>query len=317
VTHIAKELNICEVPNKRGGKWSHKQVSRILKGNFIGDYLTIHPSDKTMFHSLLVCLNDMSFSPLPQYGKTIQTINDLKVALEWVKSLGPVPQISKGPHSVGTTLETLLGHDLDSLPLRDFPECELKAQRGATSSMVTLFTKTPTWNKEGDWSARKVLQTFGYEDDKGHKKAMRINLYDTEFHGMVLIPTSTGIAVTVASTGEIIGEWYTEVFKQKFSDKVDNIVYVTADVIVENGVECFHYTSAQHCIVKPDLNAGDIFSEIAKRNLALEWRMFLCEDHEHCLNEGRKAGMVRDHGPAIRCSKEKLSQIYQMFPLIE
>jgi hypothetical protein len=30
VTHIAKELNICEVPTKRGGKWSHKQVSRIL-----------------------------------------------------------------------------------------------------------------------------------------------------------------------------------------------------------------------------------------------------------------------------------------------
>ncbi|MBT5392062.1 MAG: recombinase family protein [Euryarchaeota archaeon] len=30
VTHIAKELNICEVPTKRGGKWSHKQVRRIL-----------------------------------------------------------------------------------------------------------------------------------------------------------------------------------------------------------------------------------------------------------------------------------------------
>ena len=83
----------------------------------------------------------MTFSPLPRYQKPIETIADLELALEWVKSLGPVPQISKGPHSVGTTLETLLGHDLDSLPLRDFPECELKAQRGYTSSMVTLFTK--------------------------------------------------------------------------------------------------------------------------------------------------------------------------------
>ena len=269
-----------------------------------------------MFHSLLVCLIDMSFSPLPQYGKTIQTINDLRVALEWVKSLGPVPQISKGPHSVGTTLETLLDHDLDSLPLRDFPECELKAQRGTTSSMVTLFTKTPTWNKEGDWSARKVLQTFGYEDDKGHKKAMRINLYDTEFHGMVLIPTNEGIAVTVASTGEIIGEWYTEVFKQKFENKVDNIVYVTAEVTIENGVEFFHYTSAKHCTVKPDMDARDIFSEIANRNLALEWRMFLCEDHPHCWDEGRKAGVVRDHGPAIRCSIGNLKNIYSIKTLV-
>ena len=31
VTHIAKELNICEVPTKRAGKWSHKQVSRIIE----------------------------------------------------------------------------------------------------------------------------------------------------------------------------------------------------------------------------------------------------------------------------------------------
>jgi hypothetical protein len=258
----------------------------------------------------------VTFSPLPRYQKPIETIADLELALEWVKSLGPVPQISKGPHSVGTTLETLLGHDLDSLPLRDFPECELKAQRGYTSSMVTLFTKTPTWNKEGGWSARKVLETFGYEDKKGHRKAMRINLYDTEFHGMVLVPTVNGIAVTVASTGEIIGEWFTEVFKQKFEDKVDNIVYVQADVVVENGVELFHYTSAQHCIVKSDLNANDIFDEIANRNLALEWRMFLCEDHEHCWNEGRKAGMVRDHGPGIRCAKEKLKNIYDISVLM-
>jgi hypothetical protein len=262
------------------------------------------------------CTHPMVKSPLPRYEGTIVSIEDLKAALEWVKSLGPVPQISRGPHSVGTTLETLLGHDLDSLPLRDFPECELKAQRKNAGSMVTLFTKTPTWNKEKGWSARKVLQTFGYEDDKGHKKAMRINLYDVEFHGMVLIPTHNGIAVTVADTGEIIGEWYTETFKEKFESKVDNIVYVNAQVHVENGIEHFHYTSAEHCEVKPDLDAKDIFDEISNRNIALEWRMFLCEDHEHCWNEGRRAGMVRDHGPAIRCQKSKLKKIYKIKELV-
>ena len=30
ISQIARELNICGVPTKRGGKWSHKQVSRIL-----------------------------------------------------------------------------------------------------------------------------------------------------------------------------------------------------------------------------------------------------------------------------------------------
>ena len=32
ISQIARELNACEVPAKRGGKWSHKQISRILQG---------------------------------------------------------------------------------------------------------------------------------------------------------------------------------------------------------------------------------------------------------------------------------------------
>jgi len=30
VSKITRELNTCEVPTKRGGEWSHKQVSRII-----------------------------------------------------------------------------------------------------------------------------------------------------------------------------------------------------------------------------------------------------------------------------------------------
>ena len=244
----------------------------------------------------------------------ISSVTDLKVALEWVDSLGYVRQFSKGPHSVGTTLETLLGHDLDAMPLRDFPGCELKAQRKETSSNITLFTKTPSWSD--GWSARRVLQEFGYEDDKGHRQALRINLYPHEFHGMNLIPTPEGIAVVVSSTQEVIGTWRTEVFASKFEDKVDNIVYVRADVEVRDGWEYFHYNQAEHCLLKRDLDAFDIYHEIQERNLALEWRMFMCEDHPHCWDEGRKAGMVRDHGPAVRCTREKLRAIYTIEQLI-
>ncbi|MGB2038485.1 MAG: recombinase family protein [Candidatus Poseidoniaceae archaeon] len=35
VSEIARELNACGVPTKRGGKWSHKQVSRILSRKLI------------------------------------------------------------------------------------------------------------------------------------------------------------------------------------------------------------------------------------------------------------------------------------------
>jgi site-specific DNA recombinase len=31
ISQVARELNTCEVPTKRNGTWSHKQVSRIIE----------------------------------------------------------------------------------------------------------------------------------------------------------------------------------------------------------------------------------------------------------------------------------------------
>ena len=47
------------------------------------------------------------------YPSEIDNFSDLLDAFLWVENQGPVKAISSGPHSVGTTLETLLNHDLD------------------------------------------------------------------------------------------------------------------------------------------------------------------------------------------------------------
>ena len=57
-----------------------------------------------ILHGLIVYCD---LSPLPRYQKPIETIDDLRVA-RMGEIAGPIPQL-KGPHSVGTTLETLLG----------------------------------------------------------------------------------------------------------------------------------------------------------------------------------------------------------------
>ena len=258
----------------------------------------------------------MAESPFPQYSGEIRSVSDLTKALEWVNSLGFIPAISKGPHSVGTTLEILLGHPLDSLPFRDFEGCEVKAQREEASSPMTLFTKTPIWNKDYGWRAKRVLEEFGYEDNDGHSNALRINLYSSPRHGLRLQASHDGIDLIVDETEERIGTWTTERFIEGFERKANNIVYIKAESRIIDGFENFHYKETYHCILKDDLDAGDLLTEIDNGNLALELRMYLCEDHQHCWDYNRKKGLVRDHGPAIRCSPSRLKAIYNITQLL-
>lgn len=252
---------------------------------------------------------------LQVYPNDISNVDDLGKALNWVRSLGWVKAISSGPHSVGTTLELLLGHPLDSLPLQDFPGAELKAQREITSSPITLFTKTPDW-REG-WSAKRVTNTFGYADDAGHDKALRINLYHSRsMYGMRLKPTDIGFCVYVEDTGEVIGEWSRDVIGRKFNGKAKDICYVKADTKVVEGEEYFHYTEADFCARKPHLSRDDMIRALENNDLHLEWRMYIRVDHPHCRKKtGEMKGPVgscRDHGPGFRIRQGKVRSFWDI-----
>ena len=250
----------------------------------------------------------------PEYTHDIETVDELQRALFWVKEQGWIPAISRGDHSVGTTLEIVLGHPLDSLPSRDFGETEGKAQRMHTSSDMSLFTRTPVWNT--GWSARRVLENYGYRDKEGHEKSLHINLYSSPRHNLRLQNGPDGIDLITDDTNELIGTWTNERFREGFEFKADNITHVKAESRIIDGKEYFHYVSAYQCSVKEDLDSNDLLTEIDNGNLALEFRMYIREDHHHCVSKGNKPGTVRDHGPAIRCKPTRIKEIYDVVTLM-
>jgi hypothetical protein len=255
----------------------------------------------------------MSDPSLPIYQGKIINASDLTVALQWVEQQGFIPAISSGPHSVGTTLETMLNHELDALPLKDWEDTEMKAQRNKTQSPTTLFTKEPYWAK--GWNSKRLLIENGYPDNDGHPYALRINLYTREFHGLHLDSTTDGMQLIQTKTGELIGHWDTNSMEKGF-EKIRDITYITADSKKNGGKEFFHYNTFKRFRLKENLSAVDIMREIESGALDLELRMYMCADHEHCRKYGRSEGQVRNHGTAFRCSPRKLSQVFDITDLM-
>ena len=249
---------------------------------------------------------------LPTYGQSIDGIDDLIEAFAWVRDQGFVPAISSGPHSVGTTLERMLNHDLDALPLKDWKDTEMKAQRIRTQSPTTLFTKEPRW-AEG-WNSKRLLVENGYPDNDGHEFALRINLYTHEFHGLHLESFDEEMRLIQSGTGSVVGHWDADSLEKGF-EKIRDITYINAESRKAGGKEYFHYISFKRFKLKEDLSAIDILSEIEHGALDLELRMYLCADHEHCWKYGRKAGQVRNHGTAFRCLPRKLKEIFEITDL--
>ena len=118
-----------------------------------------------------------------RYPGDIDSLSDLCDAFAWVESQGFVEAISEGDHSVGTTLEVMLNHALDSDSSADFGFTELKVQRSGTSSKTTLFTKEPSYN-EG-WGMIEILNNFGYIDEDG-RTAWKDRVYSHENKGLYL-----------------------------------------------------------------------------------------------------------------------------------
>ena len=220
------------------------------------------------------------------YPSDIENFDDLLEAFEWIQEQGPVRAISGGPHSVGTTLETLLNHPLDADSASDFGFTEIKAQRSGTSSPTTLFTKEPTYND--GWSMRRVVSEHGYLDDEGCV-ALRINLYSHENHGLELRSEGQYLNLYSVELDEEIGYWEMDDFEAGLS-KISDICYITADSDYDDeGCETFHYNSFSRITLPDDFDSDSFLQLIEDGSISVEIRTYI-----------RHSGEVRNHGTAFR-----------------
>lgn len=166
--------------------------------------------------------------------------------LKLIKEIGYVKTHRAGNTGVGKTLEDLLEIKENNLSISNGTDTELKSARKNSSSMLTLFTKSPLPQKANSI----LLKKFGYESSKGNKKKeLHTTVNAIKYNQLKGQP---GFKVDIkkdrinlmSSQNEILGYWDKEILKKSFEKKLPKLLYVKAETMDKGENEKFWFNEA-------------------------------------------------------------------------
>jgi len=172
--------------------------------------------------------------------------NELIEKLKKIKETGWIRTHRAGNTGIGKTLEDLLGITENNIPGPNATMIELKSARKNASSMLTLFTKSPSPPRANSI----LLEKFGYASTKkqGTKRLeTTVNAIDLN-----TIKGTPGFKISIegdrvnliTSSNEIVAYWDKETLKNSFERKLPKLLYVKAEARGKGSDEEFWFNEA-------------------------------------------------------------------------
>lgn len=204
---------------------------------------------------------------------------------------------------IGKTLEDLLGIEENNFPGPNGEKVELKSIRKSSSSMISLFTKTPSPSA----SIKRLLEDYGYPSEKDPtKNNLHVDLYGNRYTEIKGVPslrlevTSDKINIVNMDKEFYVGWDYT-VLRASFESKLHRVLLVKADSRYNNGREEFNYNEAW-------VLTGFSFERFVK---LIESGVVKVELRIGVYPEGhRQAGQPHDHGTGFRVLERNLQDCF-------
>ena len=173
------------------------------------------------------------------YQEMVKRLKVIKAA-EYIKTHRP------GTTGIGKTLEDLLGIIENNFSSPNGVKTELKSARKNTSSMLTLFTKSPLPERANS----VLLERFGYESRRGNgRKELHTTVNAIEYNQLkgkpgfeVNIDEERVNLITLEK--EVVGYWDKETLRTSFERKLPKILYVKADSRGKGCYEEFWFNEA-------------------------------------------------------------------------
>lgn len=227
-----------------------------------------------------------------------------------IKNLGFIKSNRTHNTGIGKTFEDHLGVSENNVKEPDFDGFEVKSQRAATGSFLTLFTKSPS----GTGNANAHLRnTYGeeYEEYPGLKYihtsifSDKFNTYQGKYNFKIVNDmTSSRLFIQIKDkTDKIIDEsvfWSYQDIEKCLQKKLKALFYVNADTKIIDGEEYFHYTKANIYL-----------------NHSLENFLKLVDDGKIMVDirigsykSGKNKGKTHDHGTGFRIRPSDLTSLY-------
>lgn len=224
------------------------------------------------------------------------TLALIRNALKELAAKGWIKSNRKHDTGIGKTLEDHLGITENNIALPDFGIMELKTQRINTSSMMTLFTKSPA-----GMANAQIRERFGYPDQEFpavkilHQTIESGRANAMGFHCDI---DASQQKLLVLKGREVIGFYDLDFIKQQATKKVGSgLILVLAETKREKRGEYFHFKEAY------------ILKEIDPEQLLAHSKYDIRLGVYH---SGKKAGQRHDHGSAFRIPKKSVPLLFKI-----
>ena len=219
--------------------------------------------------------------------------------LKLIKEMGYVKTHRAGNTGIGKTLEDLLEINENNLSISNGTDTELKSARKNTSSMLTLFTKSPLPQKANSI----LLKKFGYESRRGNKKKELHTTVNAIKHNQ--LKGQPGFKIDIkkdrinlqSNQNEILGYWDKETLKTSFERKLPELLYVKADTIDKGAKEKFWFNEAW---LLRDFDFNSFLNLIREGVILVDIRLGQYPN-----------GKPHDHGTAFRVLPDKLELCFE------
>uniref|UniRef100_A0A7C3Z1X9 Glycosyl hydrolase n=1 Tax=candidate division WOR-3 bacterium TaxID=2052148 RepID=A0A7C3Z1X9_UNCW3 len=220
--------------------------------------------------------------------------NELIEKLKEISKMGWIRTHRAENTGIGKTLEDLLGITENNIPGPNATMIELKSARKNASSMLTLFTKSPSPPQANSI----LLEKFGYASTKKQgTKRLETTVNAIDFN---TIKGRPGFKISiekdrvnlVASSNEVVAYWDKETLKNSFERKLPKLLYVKAEARGKGSEEEFWFNEAW-------LLSGFNFNNFVK---LLKEGVILVDIRIGQYPDGRP----HDHGTGFRVFPDKL-----------
>lgn len=193
-------------------------------------------------------------SPLKELIEDINRLetaiaNELLLKLKGIANGGLIPSMVDADTSVGRTLETALGININSSKLPDYKGIELKSYRSKRGNRKNLFAQVPNWNLSKFKSSSEILDEFGYWREDDFKLYCTLSSLNTNPQGLSLRIDTEIKQLIENSEKPQVGDfvvWTLDKLHSRLLEKHRETFWVEADSVMINDKEFFQYKGVEH-----------------------------------------------------------------------
>jgi len=233
-------------------------------------------------------------------GSANEIAMELLSKLRKAASFGPIPSVVAADTSVGRTLETAIGIDINSSKKPDYKGIELKSFRSKRTNRKNLFAQVPDWSLSKFKSSAEILDAFGYK--RGHELRLycTVSTSSCNSQGLILRLETENKRLIECSDKAEIGDfvvWTLQKLHARLLQKHKETFWVAADSTVVDGKEYFQYSMVEHT-KKPIISQFDLLLEQGIITV------------DHLIKRSQLNGRVVEKGPIFKIKSEGVSLLF-------